>query len=456
MKLTSINPHDLSSLGEVEESTEAEVKKKVQQARKAQLVWGGMNLSERIQLLRKITVELIRRKEDLATMATREMGMPISQSRGDVDDSVRYFRWYLDNAGTYLNPETVFEDEKTKHVVYREPLGVAAVITPWNFPLSNFIWGAGQHLVVGNTVVYKTSEEVPFFGKMLETIITGCGLPDGVFSEVYGGGEVGDTLIHQDVDVISFTGSTPVGAYISKVAGEKLIRAVLEMGGSAPGIVFQDADIDAVLETIYSDRFFNCGQVCDALKRLIVHKSRFDEVVEKLTHYLSIKKVGNPEAEDTDIGPLVARRQVELLEDQVSEAVDKGAKVIIGGKRPKGLKGAYFQPTILTGVKRNMRVWQEEVFGPVLPVVSFTTEDEAIELANDTKYGLGSYIFTEDLKKAEEVAGKIKAGMVGINNASYLQPDSPFGGYKRSGIGREHGKFGFYELTQTKVVAIPK
>lgn len=231
---------------------------------------------------------------------------------------------------------------------------------------------------------------------------------------------------------------------------------MLECGGSAPGIIFEDADVVKVLETVYLNRFSNCGQSCDALKRLIVHKSCFDEVVEKLKVLLDAKKVGDPEEEDTDIGPLVAKRQLELLESQVDDAVKKGAKVITGGKRPKGLQGAYYEPTVLVNTKPDMRVWQEEVFGPVLPVVSFDTQEQAIELANDTKYGLGAYVFTEDKEKAERVASKIESGMVSINNASYLQPRSPFGGYKESGIGREHGRFGFEELIQVKVVAMEK
>ncbi|MEK7517363.1 MAG: aldehyde dehydrogenase family protein [Patescibacteria group bacterium] len=453
-KLVSTNPgKNYKKLGEVNISTKDDIRNKVKKANLAKREWKDLGVDERVRFIRRVVDKLKENKEELALLATQEMGIPISQSRNDVDDAIRYFIWYLDNAKKYLSPEIVYQDDKITHKVFYEPLGVAAVIIPWNFPLSNFVWGCGQNLISGNTVVLKHSEECPLFGKRLEELIESCGLPDGVFSEVYGDGKIGDYLVHQDIGLISFTGSTKVGKHLYKVAGEKFIKIVSEMGGSAPGIIFEDADLEKALETTYYNRFSNCGQACDALKRLIVHESKFAQVAQELKELLSSKKIGDSEKESTDIGPLVAKRQLELLELQVKDAIDKGAKILIGGRRPKNLHGAYYEPTILTNVNRKMRVWQEEVFGPVLPIVSFKTEEEAISLANDTKYGLGAYIFTEDKEKALCVASQIDAGMVGINNASYLQPCSPFGGYKDSGIGREHGKFGFNELTQVKVVA---
>lgn len=456
MKLVSINPANYEVIGEVDFSSEKEIVQKVKKANIAKKGWKELGVEGRIKSLRKVIDKFAKNKEKFAQLATREMGMPITQSRFDMDEAIRYFGWYLDNAKKYLSPEIIYEDDKSVHKVFYEPYGVATVITPWNFPLSNFVWGAGQNLIVGNTVVYKTSEECPLFGKLLEEIINNSDLPAGVFSEVYGDGRVGDFLVHQDINLISFTGSTKVGKHLYKVAAEKFIKAVMELGGSAPGIVFIDANLDEVIETIYLNRFTNCGQMCDALKRLIVHESVFDDVVEKLRKKLESLRVGDPTDETTDIGPLVAKRQLELLEGQVKDAIDKGAKIITGGNRVENLKGAFFQPTILINVTENMRVWQEEVFGPVLPIASFRTDDEAIKMANDTKYGLGSYIYTKDKNKALEISSRIDAGMVSINNASYLQPCSPFGGYKDSGIGREHGKFGFAELTQVKIVAIEK
>lgn len=455
-KLISTNPANYTILGEVNISSEEEIASKVKKANLAKDEWRKLGLEGRTRLLKKVVDKLIEKKEELAQLATKEMGMPINQSRVDVNDAISYFTWYLDNAFQYLSPEVIFADDKITHTIFYEPLGVAAVITPWNFPLSNFVWGAAQNLIAGNVVIYKTSEECPLFGKLLEETVNSARLPVGVFSEVYGDGKSGDFLVHQDINLISFTGSTKVGKYLYQVAGEKFIKAVMELGGSAPGIVFPDADLETVIEVIYANRFINCGQMCDALKRLLVHESIFDEVVERLKKHLESVRVGNPEDALTDIGPLVAERQLELLEEQVKDALGKGAKVIIGGKRLKNLQGAYYEPTILTDITKDMRIWQEEVFGPVLPVVAFDNDDKAIRMANETKYGLGSYIYTTDKKKALKIASQIDAGMVSINSASYIQPCSPFGGYKDSGLGREHGKFGFAELTQLKVVAMEK
>lgn len=454
-KLKSINPATDEVLGEVEISSDEEILDAVREAKLAARDWKDLGLEQRLEHLRKLVVIFKSNKDELATLATKEMGMPITQTREDIDFSLNYFNWYLDHANEYLSPEIVQQDDNSILKVFYEPFGVAAVITPWNFPLSNFIWGAGQALIAGNTVVYKCSEETVLFGKKLAELAKQAELPEGVCSFLFGDGGVGDKLIHQDVNLISFTGSSLVGKYIYKVAGEKFVKCVVEMGGSAPGIICSDAKLDEILETVYSCRFSNCGQMCDALKRLLVHESKFDEVVEKLKQLLQSKKVGDPMDETTDIGPLVSERQLQLLDEQVEDALDKGAKVITGGKRVDG-PGNFYQPTILTGITPEMRVWQEEVFGPVLPIKKFSEDEQAVVLANDTSYGLGAYLFTQDLDKAQKVAEKLQTGMVAINNTNYVHPASPFGGYKDSGMGREHGKFGFSELTQVKVVSIPK
>lgn len=455
--VTSTNPgRNYEILGKIEASSEQEIIDKVSKARSALAGWNSLGVDGRVALLRNVVEAFKKRKEEAAQLMAKEMGMPISDGRMEVDAAMDYFSWYLDNASKCLSPEVSYEDDTSIHKVFFEPIGVAAVITPWNFPLSNFVWGVCQNLVVGNTVVFKHSKEVQLCGKLIEEIVSECKLPEGVFNEIYGNSTAADFLIHQDINLICFTGSTKVGRHIYQVAAEKLIKAVLELGGSAPGIVFEDADVDAILDSIYYGKFTNCGQVCDGLKRLIVHESRFDEVVEKMKLLLESKKVGVPDDEEASFGPLVAKRQVDLLEEQVKDAVSKGAKVVTGGKRPEGLQGAYYRPTILTDVTKDMRVWNEEVFGPVLPVVSFKTEEEALELANDTRYGLGSYLYCRDKERTSRVTAALQAGMVSVNNAFYLVPASPFGGYKESGLGREHGKYGLQELTQIKVVAFEK
>lgn len=454
--LLSINPATYETIGEVPVSSKDEIREKVKKANNAQSMWREFGLEKRISLLRKVVNQLLKRKEELAHMATKEMGMPISHSRGDAQDGIDFFNWYVDNAPKYLSPEVIYRDGKTTHTVFYEPFGTAAVITPWNFPVSNFVWSTAQNLIAGNTVVYKTSEECPLFGKLLEETVQSAGLPEGVFSEVYGDGDVGDFLAHQNIQLLCFTGSSKVGKYLYKVAGEKFIKAICELGGSAPGIVFPDADLATAVEKIYDNRFSNCGQMCDALKRLIVHESVYDSIIANLKNKLQSVHPGSPDDETTNMGPLVAKRQLELLESQVKDALDKGAEIVTGGKRPAHLKGAYYDPTILTNIHTSMRVWQEEIFGPVLPVVRFKTDEEALRMANDTRYGLGSYIYTKNKQKAIQIASHIQAGMVSINNTSYVRACSPFGGYKESGMGREHGKFGFAELTQVKVVAIDK
>jgi len=456
MNLVSLNPSTNTPIAEVPTSTQEEVKMKVEKARAALETWKNLGLEKRIELLRIVVSNFEKRQEEFAELSSKEMGMPISQSHHDIGGAIEYFNWYLDNAEKYLSPEVVYEDDDMIHTVHYEPTGVVAAITPWNFPASNFVWMVGQNLVVGNTVVFKDSEEVPLCGKLIEQVFTESGLPEGVFSEVYGKGDIGDYLVHQDIDMICFTGSTATGQELYKIGAEKFIKVFLELGGSAPGIVFEDADLDKVLDTIYANRFDNCGQICDGLKRLIVHENKLEEVIQKLKSKLDSVTVGDSSNHETDIGPLVSQKQLDALQLQVKDALDKGAKVEYKKELNPELKGFFYSPMILTNINKDMKIWNEEVFGPVLPIVTFKTDEEAIELANDTKYGLGGYLFTEDKQKFRDVASQIKTGMVQNNDISYVTPSSPFGGCKVSGMGREHGKFGFYELAQIKLIAEDK
>ena len=280
-------------------------------------------------------------------------------------------------------------------------------------------------------------------------------MPPGVFNEVYGRGPVGALLSRQDVDLICFTGSTLTGASLYRTAAQGMKRIVMELGGSAPGIVFEDADLAVAIPSIFSARFDNAGQACDALKRLIVHESVWDPVVEMLVARLGEVRLGDPLQPGSTMGPLVSKQQLDTLERQVADAVEKGAIVMAGGKRA-ALEGAYYEPTLLSNVTTDMRVWREEVFGPVLPIMRFSREEEAIALANDTEYGLGAYVYTKDTQRPARVAAALQSGMVSINGANYTKPMNPFGGYKHSGIGREHGHWGFADVTQVKVVARKK
>lgn len=455
-QLISINPSNNQILGKVKVSSTKEVHQKVQMARNASKAWKELGLAGRIKELKKVIRVLDKRKKEFAELASKEMGMPISQSTHDATGIVEYFNWNLENAEKYLSPEIVYEDKEMVHKVFYEPYGVAAVITPWNFPASNFAWMCIQNLIVGNTIVFKDSEAVPLCGRFIESVFEEAKLPKGVFSEVYGEGEVGNTLVHDDIDLICFTGSSNTGQRLYKIGAEKFIKVLLELGGSAPGIVFEDAKVDKIIDTIYANRFDNCGQICDGLKRLIVHSNKVDEVVAKLIAKLQTVRIGDAMDFKTDIGPLVSVKQLDALKEQVTDSLKRGARATYVKQVPNDLKGNYYPPTILTNINRAHKVWIEEVFGPVLPIVTFETEDQALELANDTKYGLGGYVFTEDEKRFERVASKIQTGMVMMNNAGYIQFSSPFGGCKISGMGREHGKFGFHELTQVKLVSHEK
>ncbi|TSC89210.1 MAG: Succinate-semialdehyde dehydrogenase [Parcubacteria group bacterium Gr01-1014_3] len=451
--LRSINPSNYKVVGSVKVSTPKEISDKVRQARLYQKYWSEMGAAMRVHMVRKAMAEFEKRKDEVIKLESMEMGKPITAAASDFNDAMAFANWYLDNAEKCLAAETTFEDEKEIHRVYREPLGVAAVIIPWNYPFLMFVWTVIPNLLAGNCVVLKHSEECPLIGKLIEEVMHKY-VHVSAFSEVYGGGEVGMLLVRNDIGLISFTGSTATGKKLYETAGRKFIRAVMEMGGSAPGIVFEDANIDEAVKSICTYRLTNAGQYCDGLKRLMVHQDRFEEVVSKLSNAFATLWVGPADLESTELGPLVAKRQLDLLAAQVADAKRLEARVITGGKSLESeLGGAFFQPTLLTGVTPAMRVWREEVFGPVLPVVRFRTEDEAISIANDTVYGLGGYVYTADMNRAERVARALKTGMVSINGTNYTTPFNPFGGWKNSGMGREHGKYGFHELTQTKVVA---
>jgi len=329
-----------------------------------------------------------------------------------------------------------------------------ASIVPWNYPFGNFIWGVIPNLIVGNVVVFKHSEECPLVARLLEeTLLSLKGLPEGVFSAIYGDAEEGAALISQKIDMIWFTGSSAVGSELAATAGAKQIKAMLELGGSNPAIILEGEKISDIIEKIVRGRFTNCGQVCDAIKRLLVHHTLFDDVISMLVSCVEKIKIGNPENIGTELGPLVSMRQLNLLESQVKDALEKGATIMTGGKQLDGFSGAWYAPTILTNVNKNMRIWHEEVFGPVLPVMSFANDEEAISLANDNKYGLGAVIYSTDVARARNIACKLDAGCIDINNGSHWQPCTPFGGYKASGMGREHGRYGFQALCQIKVIA---
>lgn len=456
MKLFSTNPaKNYEKIGSVKISTLQEIKTKVKKAHLAKKLWKNLPLEKRLAYFKKLIKVYEKRGPEVAKLQTLEMGKPLKESLADIKFDLENIEKQIKLAQKYLQPEVLDKTTSSQNILYREPYGVAAVISPWNYPSANFFISCLQVLMAGNVVVFKHSEETPLTGKLLEEIMQEAGFPEGVFSEVYGDGRVGDLLTDQEINLIHFTGSSKVGQYLYKKAAGKFIPVLLEMGGSSPGIIFKDADLDLACANVFVERFANCGQICCALKRLIVHESIYDEVVNRLVTLVEALQIEDPLAETTTLGPLVAKRQQDLLISQVEDAKIKGAKIYTGGDVPTNLAGAYYLPTILGQVNLKMKVMTEEVFGPVLPIVSFKTDQEAIEIANNTAYGLSAYLYGKNLTHLKEIASQIEAGQISLNAASYFSPNSPFGGYKLSGMGRNDGQFGFESVTQKKVVAEP-
>ena len=453
MKLVSINPSNNEILGEVEETTKEEIIDKINLAKSAQTKWANLDIDERIKILEEIYNKFEKNTDKIANLISLEMGKPITQSESEIKSTLKNIKWDLENAKNCIAPEITFENDTEMQKVFYEPKGIVVAISPFNYPFSLCCAIAFQNLIVGNVVISKPDQNLPLLYKFLEEILSNTNLPSGVWQFVFGGKEIGSFLVEQEIDMICFTGNTKTGEYLYKVAASKMIPILMELGGSAPGIVCEDADIDNVIQGIFKKKFSNSGQLCHALKRLIVHESIFDEVIDKLQKIVESQVIGESLDRNTTIGPLVNKKQLNTLTEQFDDAINKGAKVICGGKQ---LEEKYFEPTLLTNITKDMKVWKEEVFGPILPVVSFKTIEEAIELANDTIYGLGGYVFTTNKENFEKISKKLKTGMVACNNLVYSAPYNPFGGVKKSGLGRTRGKWGLRGLCNIKIVTFEK
>jgi acyl-CoA reductase-like NAD-dependent aldehyde dehydrogenase len=451
--LVSTNPaKGYKKLGEVDISTKDDVETAVKNARRAQPAWAALSPEKRAKYLTALAKAIGNHADEIAHMITSEMGKPLDDAKGEVAETISAISWIVENAPRILAVSTVRGDDTSIIERYHEPYGVSAAIAAWNFPLTNFKECVLQDLASGNAVVFKHSEENPLTGKLIDVCMDEAGFPDGVFSQVYGDGEVGSLLVDQEVDFISFIGSSKVGRELYKKAAEKFINVRLEMGGSSPGVVFEDVDIESAAKQVVSDRFFNSGQVCDALKRLLVQESIYDEFVAAVQKQIKALKFGDPEDESTTVSSLVAERQVQPILKQISDSVASGAKVLSGGKQPEGMDGAYIEPTLLIDVEASMPVWSEEVFGPVLPVMKFTDEADAIALANNTPYGLSGYVHSADKERALRIAKALKAGQIATNGVHNYYPEVCFGGYKFSGIGRTSGEEGLLQATQIKII----
>ncbi len=456
MKLQSVNPHDHSIVGEVNIATPQEVLSTVSAAKAAFPDWKATPIEKRAEFIKKYRELVSTHKDEIAKLISQEMGKPLNQSLDEVTGELDFLDYYATEGVKALADVTVQKTD-SEHFYYRfEPYGVCAVITPWNFPLGMFNSGVIPTLIAGNTVVLKPTESSTLSQKLMMDLLQETGIPEGVANILLGAKDTGRQLIDAPIDLVWFTGSTVAGLDIYKKCGEKFIKCICELGGSSPAIVFPDAPLESTLENLYWARFLNTGQVCSAVKRLFVHKSIFDQVVSSLVKKVQTVKIGNP-LEGPDLGPLVNVIQLEKLEAQVADAVSKGAKVEVGGARSTDLalqSGNYYQPTILTNVTEDMRLMTEEVFGPVLPIIPFETDEEVIRLANQTEYGLSAEIYTKDLAKAEKLTHLLDAGTVAINTDNYYKPMCPIGGYKKSGLGREYGHAGMQELAQIKLIVV--
>ena len=383
------------------------------------------------------------------------MGKPIRESRGEIyvckkeiEVLCRQFRKVY-KRGTYL------DNKKIKVVIFNEAKGISGIITPWNFPLIIPISKIVQSLLVGNTVVFKPSEVVPVTSIKLTEVIEDTGLPSGVVNTIIGDRSVGKILIRSPIDVISFTGSLEAGEYIIRTYGKngKMKKLILELGGNDPFIVLDDANVELAAKTAVWGRFFNCGQVCAAPKRFIIHSKVWNDFLEYFLKYVKRIRIGNGLEENTQMGPLATRQQLLKIQTIVKDALRKNARILFGAKK-LFKKGYFYAPTVLEDINLNMEVWRKETFGPVAPLVKFNKIEECITLANKSIYGLGASIWSENEEKALSLTQKLECGTVWINTVSMIRPELPWGGTKQSGIGRELGKRGFIEVGNTKVVMI--
>ncbi|GAA2639301.1 aldehyde dehydrogenase family protein [Dactylosporangium fulvum] len=448
--ITVLNPADGGVVAEVPAGTPADVDRAVAAARAALPGWAATVPAERAAVVRRIGDGLRARTEEIAAAVTAEMGAPLTLSRtAQVGFPIAVVESF---AG--LATEYDWTEEVGNSLIVREPIGVVGAITPWNFPLQQIVSKLAPALIAGNTMVFKPSEVAPLTARILAEVTAEAGLPAGVFNVVYGTGEVvGEAIAaHPDIDMISFTGSTRAGRRIAAVAAATVKRVALELGGKGANLILDDADLPTAVETGLRMVFINGGQVCGAWPRMLVPAARQEEVVQLALAAAAQYTVGDPGDEATRIGPMASEAHREKVNGYIERGIADGATLVLGGPgRPEGLeKGAYVRPTIFADVDPDSVIAQEEIFGPVLTIIPYADEDEAVEIANSTMYGLTSGVFGEP-EHALAVAKRLRAGQVDVNGGHW-NPLAPFGGYKQSGNGREFGRHGLEEFLETKAI----
>jgi len=451
-----INPSDESVICSVHEATEKDVDVAVKAARAAfEGEWRQVTPQQRGIYLNKLADLFERDADTLAAIESLDNGKALTMAKGDVGMCVGTFRYYA-GWSDKIEGKVIDTSPDTFNYVKREPIGVCGQIIPWNFPLLMLAWKLGPVLATGNTVILKTAEQTPLSGLYAAKLVKEAGFPPGVVNIISGFGKTAGAAIssHMDIDKVAFTGSTVVGRMIMKAAASSNLKKVtLELGGKSPNIVFADADIDNAISWVNFGIFFNHGQCCCAGSRIYVQEEIYDKFIERFKERAQKNVVGDPFDKDTFQGPQVSKVQFDRIMSYIDAGKQSGAKVEIGGKR-RGEKGYFIEPTIFSNVTEDMKIVQEEIFGPVCSISKFKTKEEAIKLGNSTTYGLAAAVHTSNLNTAIEVSNALKAGTVWVNTYNTLHHQLPFGGYKESGIGRELGEAALDNYTQTKTVSI--
>ncbi|HEX5798440.1 MAG TPA: NAD-dependent succinate-semialdehyde dehydrogenase [Candidatus Saccharimonadales bacterium] len=453
MALQSINPKNKKLIKKFDELSDEQVEQKINQADAAFKSWRDTDFGERSKHLKSIAKELRNQKPDLAKIMTDEVGKTLSASEAEIEKCALTCEYYADNGENFLKPEEV-ETDASKSYVRFDPLGVVLAVMPWNFPLWQVFRFAAPALMAGNVGVLKHASNVQMSAEAIEKIMLDAGLPEGVFINLcIGSGKVAQVIDNNKVKAVTLTGSEKAGEAVASQSGRQIKKTVMELGGSDPFIVLEDADLDSAVEAAVTARLqYNGGQSCIAAKRFIVAKTVLPEFERKLVETVNQLVVGDPADPDTHVGPLANQQMVDDVDKQVKASVEKGAKILAGGST-EDTTGYFYPPTIVTNTTFDMPVCNQETFGPVFAIIGVEDAYEAIQVANDSIYGLGSNIFTGNAEKAmAEIAPKIEAGAVFINGPIKSDPRLPFGGVKKSGYGRELSHYGIKEFVNTKTV----
>ena len=429
----------------------------IETAGRTQESWAAVPARERAEILRRAYDLLIERADELALLMTTEMGKPLAEARGEVTYGAEFFRWFSEEACRITGAARRSPDGNTRLMVTSEPVGPCILITPWNFPLAMATRKIGPAIAAGCTMVFKPANLTPLTSLYVVDLLREAGLPDGVLGVVCttSPGDVVEPWIDSGIArKLSFTGSTPVGKMLLEQCARGVLRTSMELGGNAPFVVCSDADLDTAVTAAMAAKMRNMGEACTSANRILVHRSVIDEFGRRLTEKMAALTVGNGVDDGVDVGPLVEEKAVTKVEGLVDDAVSRGAEVLTGGTRGDG-PGFFYPPTVLTGVSPESELMTTEIFGPVAALIPFDTDEEAVTMANDTEFGLVSFVMTENLDRALTMSERLQAGMVGINVGVVSNPAAPFGGVKQSGLGREGGTTGIEEFLETKLVAIP-